>query len=97
MKLPQLSSHTISDDTKIEISELEFLLGQAKQVFGIEGIVHGGILSEFQKNHFENTCKKLNLKIISPLWGMDQKQRSEEHTSELQSPCNIVCRLLLEK
>src|SRR2546426_8872250 len=26
-----------------------------------------------------------------PLW------RSEEHTSELQSPCNLVCRLLLEK
>src|ERR1039457_6421279 len=27
----------------------------------------------------------------------DRKCRSEEHTSELQSPCNIVCRLLLEK
>src|SRR2546426_4368344 len=26
-----------------------------------------------------------------------QTQRSEEHTSELQSPCNLVCRLLLEK
>src|SRR5256885_7410680 len=26
-----------------------------------------------------------------------QQGRSEEHTSELQSPCNIVCRLLLEK
>src|SRR5256885_3818835 len=25
------------------------------------------------------------------------KIRSEEHTSELQSPCNLVCRLLLEK
>src|SRR5256885_12713108 len=25
------------------------------------------------------------------------KMRSEEHTSELQSPCNLVCRLLLEK
>src|SRR5256885_12058955 len=25
------------------------------------------------------------------------KDRSEEHTSELQSPCNLVCRLLLEK
>src|SRR5256885_12630193 len=25
------------------------------------------------------------------------KTRSEEHTSELQSPCNLVCRLLLEK
>src|SRR5688500_19815505 len=26
-----------------------------------------------------------------------RRQRSEEHTSELQSPCNLVCRLLLEK
>src|SRR2546426_4580124 len=25
------------------------------------------------------------------------RDRSEEHTSELQSPCNLVCRLLLEK
>src|SRR5205807_9363091 len=27
----------------------------------------------------------------------DDQPRSEEHTSELQSPCNLVCRLLLEK
>src|SRR2546426_8449128 len=27
----------------------------------------------------------------------DRRMRSEEHTSELQSPCNLVCRLLLEK
>src|SRR2546426_4998096 len=26
-----------------------------------------------------------------------RRNRSEEHTSELQSPCNLVCRLLLEK
>src|SRR2546426_8443376 len=26
-----------------------------------------------------------------------EERRSEEHTSELQSPCNLVCRLLLEK
>src|SRR2546426_4168500 len=26
-----------------------------------------------------------------------ERHRSEEHTSELQSPCNLVCRLLLEK
>src|SRR2546426_6919060 len=31
--------------------------------------------------------------------GLDDQRphRSEEHTSELQSPCNLVCRLLLEK
>src|SRR5256885_3032866 len=28
---------------------------------------------------------------------LDWQIRSEEHTSELQSPCNLVCRLLLEK
>src|SRR2546426_7807319 len=29
--------------------------------------------------------------------GLAKAPRSEEHTSELQSPCNLVCRLLLEK
>src|SRR5256885_12699514 len=29
--------------------------------------------------------------------GQSRNRRSEEHTSELQSPCNLVCRLLLEK
>src|SRR5256885_13077869 len=29
--------------------------------------------------------------------GRHHRARSEEHTSELQSPCNLVCRLLLEK
>src|SRR3989454_2602417 len=31
------------------------------------------------------------------LSGFTASLRSEEHTSELQSPCNLVCRLLLEK
>src|SRR2546426_2212071 len=31
-----------------------------------------------------------SLPLLTPM-------RSEEHTSELQSPCNLVCRLLLEK
>src|SRR2546426_7061290 len=30
-------------------------------------------------------------------FGNTGRDRSEEHTSELQSPCNLVCRLLLEK
>src|SRR5256885_12668787 len=32
--------------------------------------------------------------LAEPVW---LRLRSEEHTSELQSPCNLVCRLLLEK
>src|SRR5256885_10874037 len=40
---------------------------------------------------------------VSLIWKLqnmgfgDLANRSEEHTSELQSPCNLVCRLLLEK
>src|SRR2546426_5222203 len=34
---------------------------------------------------------------IQPLPAEKRVLRSEEHTSELQSPCNLVCRLLLEK
>src|SRR2546426_2596976 len=32
-----------------------------------------------------------------PEFPQQRRCRSEEHTSELQSPCNLVCRLLLEK
>src|SRR5205807_7365624 len=35
--------------------------------------------------------------IASRVQVLDGLLRSEEHTSELQSPCNLVCRLLLEK
>src|SRR5256885_9479222 len=34
---------------------------------------------------------------LSGAAGRPVSARSEEHTSELQSPCNLVCRLLLEK
>src|SRR2546426_8960116 len=42
---------------------------------------------------------RLNPKLTaaSLLLGDISYRRSEEHTSELQSPCNLVCRLLLEK
>src|SRR5580765_5644286 len=34
---------------------------------------------------------------VSASWHLSQESRSEEHTSELQSPVHLVCRLLLEK
>src|SRR2546426_5934308 len=40
------------------------------------------------------TCKH---RAAPPSLGGTSNWRSEEHTSELQSPCNLVCRLLLEK
>src|SRR5256885_8434776 len=42
----------------------------------------------------ELICKEAAKQNVDPMW---LHARSEEHTSELQSPCNLVCRLLLEK
>src|SRR5205807_9327265 len=43
------------------------------------------------------TKHRLNVGRIQHDAERGTKGRSEEHTSELQSPCNLVCRLLLEK
>src|SRR5256885_11051926 len=44
-----------------------------------------------ERNEPEHDEEELNDLVV------DGAPRSEEHTSELQSPCNLVCRLLLEK
>src|SRR2546426_8533190 len=43
------------------------------------------------------TAKPFRLEVVSAQRTPAGYYRSEEHTSELQSPCNLVCRLLLEK
>src|SRR5256885_5514344 len=40
---------------------------------------------------------QFDLSVIAGARELVAELRSEEHTSELQSPCNLVCRLLLEK
>src|SRR5256885_2855199 len=49
------------------------------------GIGEGGEVGQMHRRLFRARHRLVNL------------VRSEEHTSELQSPCNLVCRLLLEK
>src|SRR5699024_12048498 len=44
-----------------------------------------------------NTPAKSAAKVISEYNGIEKEYRSEEHTSELQSRFDLVCRLLLEK
>lgn len=72
MNIPQLFVKSESNETEIEESLLEEALKKAKSEYGVDGLVHGGILSEFQKNIFEKACSKLDLKLISPLWHKDQ-------------------------
>src|SRR5256885_10942417 len=41
--------------------------------------------------------KRVTKRAAAVTQSLSRPPRSEEHTSELQSPCNLVCRLLLEK
>src|SRR2546426_8844248 len=65
--------------------------------------VHGRIggrqhASESLRAACSRICRTDFLVSSAPLLGrLAVRPRSEEHTSELQSPCNLVCRLLLEK
>ena len=50
------------------MSKLENLLKIAKTKHKIDGVVHGGISSNFQKQKFEKICSKLKLISFGPLW-----------------------------
>ncbi len=54
-----------------EILALENALVNVRDEFEIQGVVHGGISSNFQKRNFGTICKKLGLTVFSPLWKLD--------------------------
>jgi len=74
MKIPQLTISSNSDETADELIVMEKLLQNAKDEFKIEGLVHGGIKSKFQKEKFESLCVKLNLISLAPLWNSEPKK-----------------------
>ncbi|MCJ8306258.1 MAG: diphthine--ammonia ligase [Nitrosopumilus sp.] len=74
MNIPQLTINSDSDKTDDELVVLENLLNIAKEKFHIQGLVHGGIKSKFQKEKFETLCSKLDLIAIAPLWDTEPKQ-----------------------
>src|SRR6266850_3980721 len=49
------------------------------------------------RSQLERAYNQRDVLLQPPLAAGPVELRSEEHTSELQSPCNLVCRLLLEK
>jgi len=78
MQIPQLIIQSKSDEIENEINLLEEILIQSIAEYHIEGLVHGGIQSKFQKEKFENLCSKLNLKPITPLWNRNPLEYMNE-------------------
>lgn len=76
MGIPQILAHT--SDLVSETNELHILLQKAMKSYDIEGIVHGGLFSDYQRRHFEKIGNDLSLQVISPLWHVDQKNYLQE-------------------
>ncbi len=74
MGIPQISIKVDSTNPNNEAQTLEEILIKAKEEFKIQGIVHGGILSEFQRKQFEHISKSLGITLISPLWKKNEKE-----------------------
>src|SRR5205807_10244409 len=55
------------------------------------------ISSGVPANSRASSARRIRSRCGEPTERLSIMRRSEEHTSELQSPCNLVCRLLLEK
>ena len=74
MKIPQICIEVDSTNPNSEIKTLKEIIHKAKDKFDIEGILHGGILSDFQRKRFENVCSSMNITLVSPLWKANQKK-----------------------
>ncbi len=82
MKIPQLLEKTTLDDSENESKKLNNLILRAKENYSIEGIVHGGILSEYQKDIFSSLCEKNKLQVVSPLWNKEPELYMKELLDE---------------
>src|SRR2546426_1560874 len=90
---------------KESFAQLGFSLLELMIVVLILSVITGAVFSQISMVQQRARTEQSKLDIFQESrefmdqLGRDLHQtgRSEEHTSELQSPCNLVCRLLLEK
>ena len=68
MQIPAIEFAAKGRSENDELASLEEAMARAKSRFGIEGVVHGGIASNYQKKAFEKACGRQGLAAVAPLW-----------------------------
>ena len=69
MQIPLMGFPVSSGSKKEdEMEALEDAIAQVKSRYGINGIVHGGISSNYQKQAFEQVCVRQRIAVVAPLW-----------------------------
>jgi len=57
-----------------ELQDLKRAMEEAKERFGIEGVVSGAVESVYQSKRIKRICDELNLQCLNPLWKKDQEE-----------------------
>src|SRR5256885_13028699 len=98
LKLNDRMKELLADKNRLKI-DVRIVYGkselQPQEIEWLRGLTF--VRTSFCKNLHAKCYLSETMCIITSLNLYEFSQRSEEHTSELQSPCNLVCRLLLEK
>jgi asparagine synthase (glutamine-hydrolysing) len=81
MEVPIIQRVTKGEKEK-ELADLKKTIEEAKEKFGIEGIVTGAIKSNYQYSRIKRVCDELNLELISPLWQIDEAEELKEVLEE---------------
>ncbi|MDG6941366.1 MAG: diphthine--ammonia ligase [Nitrososphaerota archaeon] len=68
--VPQLTAAT-EGVKEVELDDLRRAIQDAKSRYGLEGVYTGALASVYQKSRVEMICHDLDLRCISPLWGID--------------------------
>jgi asparagine synthase (glutamine-hydrolysing) len=77
MEIPIIQKFTKGEKEK-ELADLKKTIEEAREKFGIEGIVTGAIKSNYQYSRIKNICDELKFELISPLWQMDEIEELKE-------------------
>src|SRR5256885_6700573 len=84
---------SLHDALPISLKEIVY----AADEIGVKYLTVYGFSTENWVRPTEEVDGLMELMLHAMRAEIEELMRSEEHTSELQSPCNLVCRLLLEK
>jgi len=74
MQIPLIGLTVSGRAKEDELKAVEQAIAQAKALYGIEGIVYGGISSNYQKQAFDEICARLKLTAIAPLWNAEPQE-----------------------
>ncbi len=73
MQIPITGCQVRGCSKQDEMKALEEAIVQVKSIYKIQGLVHGGISSNYQKYAFEQVCAEQGIATIAPLWSCEPK------------------------